>query len=444
MLGRRREIAGRAAPIRRIIRTSRGAPMSAKKAARDPQRPSAGPRITAQEARVVDALRRQVAVSRTDISRLTNWSRPKVTAVVDQMISRGFLMEVGEGDSQGGRRPTMLRLNNQLGYLVGVDIGATSVDLALADLHAQVLARESGPTDVRADPAVLLGEVQARLLTMIHQQGLRADQILGIGVGVPGPVDFARGVLVAPPLMPAFDSFPIRDFFQPAFPRADIWVDNDVNMMALGELRAGAGQGVDNFLFVKIGTGIGAGIIGHGLVHRGSTGSAGDIGHIRADPNGPICYCGNRGCLEILAGGPAIAQQAMDAAQRGASAILAKKLAANGGVLRAEDVGAAAREGDRAAIEIIQGSGQLVGGVLAGLVNFFNPSLILIGGGVANIGNQLLASIRQAVLRRSTALATRDLVIRYSPMGAEAGVTGAIHLALDHLFVVEEGHRARA
>jgi glucokinase-like ROK family protein len=338
----------------------------------------------------------------------------------------------------------MLRLNNRLGYLVGVDIGATSVDLALADLHAQVLARESGPTDVRADPTVLLGDVQAQLIAMLQRQGLRADQILGIGVGVPGPVDFARGVLVAPPLMPASDSFPIRDFFQPAFPRADIWVDNDVNMMALGELRAGAGKGVDNFLFIKIGTGIGAGIIGHGLVHRGSTGSAGDIGHIRADPNGPICHCGNRGCLEILAGGPAIAKRATEAAQAGDSPILAAKLAASAGVLRAEDVGAAAREGDQVANEIIQSTGQLVGDVLAGLVNFYNPSLILIGGGVANIGNQLLASIRQAVLRRSTALATRDLIIRYSPMGAEAGVTGAIHLALDHLFVVEEGRRASA
>ena len=418
--------------------------MSAKQAAREPGRPSVGPRITAQEAQIVDALRRQDAVSRTDISRLTKWSRPKVTAVVDQMISSGFLMEVGEGDSQGGRRPTLLRLNNQLGYLVGVDIGATSLDLALADLHAQVLVRDSGPADVRADPAVLLGEVQARLLTMIQRQGLRAEQILGIGVGVPGPVDFARGVLVAPPLMPASDNFPIRAFFQPAFPRADVWVDNDVNMMALGELRAGAGRGVENFLFVKIGTGIGAGIICQGQVHRGSTGSAGDIGHIRADPNGPICYCGNIGCLEILAAGPAIAQRAVEAAQAGSSPILAQKLDANRGRLRAEDVGAAAREGDRVALEIIQSSGQLIGDVLAGLVNFFNPSLILIGGGVANIGNQLLASLRQAVLRRSTALATRDLVIRYSPMGAEAGVTGAIHLALDHVFVVEEGRRATA
>jgi predicted NBD/HSP70 family sugar kinase len=173
-------------------------------------------------------------------------------------------------------------------------------------------------------------------------------------------------------------------------------------------------------------------------VHRGSSGSAGDIGHISADRNGPVCRCGNQGCLEAMAAGPALAARAVEAARAGQSQALANRLEANNGFLRAEDVGAAAREGDRVAIEIIQTGGYLIGDVLAGLVNFFNPSLILIGGGVANIGNLLLAAIRQAVLHRSTALATRDLTIQYSPMGSEAGVTGAIHLALDYLFLVQK------
>ncbi len=413
--------------------------MTLKTAPNHPKTSSALLQLSEQEAQVVDALRRQAAISRTDIARATDWSRPKVTAVINRMIVRGLLVEVGEGDSQGGRRPRLLVLNGELGYVIGVDVGATSIDLALADFNARVLARESGPADVLLDePSHLLGEVKRRLLDMVRRQGLRPEQILGLGIGVPGPVDFARGVLVAPPLMPAWESFPIRDYFRDLFPRAFVSVDNDVNMMALGELRAGAGKGVDNFIFVKIGTGIGAGLISHGMVHRGSTGSAGDIGHICADRSGPVCRCGNIGCLEMMAGGPAIAARAAEAAQSGRSAILAKKMAANNGVLRAEDVGTAAREGDRSANEIIRSSGHLVGDVLAGLVNFFNPSLILIGGGVANIGNNLLSSIRQAVLSRSTALATRELVIRYSPMGGEAGVTGAIHLALDHVFATAE------
>jgi len=418
--------------------------MIAKKIAKESRPQTVRLQMTLQEAQVVDALRRQLAVSRTDISRVTSWSRPKVTTVIEKMINRGLLEEVGEGDSQGGRRPRLLRLNSQLGYVVGVDIGATSMDLALADLNGQVLLRGSGPANVRDEPGVLLGEVKRRLSDLLDRQGLGPEQILSVGVGVPGPVDFARGVLVAPPLMPSWENYPIRDFFYRLFPYASVSVDNDVNMMALGELRVGAGAGIDNFIFVKIGTGIGAGIISHGMVHRGSAGSAGDIGHIRADRNGPTCRCGNTGCLEMVAAGPAIAERAIEAAKTGSSPILRKKLEANGGVLKSEDVGVAAREGDRVAIEIIQSSGQMIGDVLSGLVNFFNPSLILIGGGVSNIGNQLLASIRQAVLRQSTALATRELVISYSPMGAEAGVTGAIHLALDHMFMIGDTRRATA
>lgn len=394
--------------------------------------------VSAHEAEVIAALRQEESVSRTDIARLTGWSRPKITAEVKRLIKRDLLMEVGEGVSLGGRRPRLLKFNNRLGYVAGIDVGATSMDLAVADLNAQVVLRDSAPADVRDEPGVLLGQIKVRLFALLAQREIHPEQILGIGLGLPGPVDFAKGVLVAPPLMPAWEGFSLRDYFCPAFPSALVMVDNDVNIMALGELLAGAGMGVENFLFIKIGTGIGAGIVCHGRIHRGSSGSAGDIGHICADHHGPVCHCGNIGCLEMMAAGPAIAQRAAEAAQNGLSVILARKLEAANGALRSEDVAAAAREGDRVAIEIIQSSGQMIGDVLAGLVNFFNPSLILVGGGVSNIGNQLLASIRQAVLRRSTALATRELNISYSPMGTEAGVTGAIHLALDHLFVVKE------
>jgi glucokinase-like ROK family protein len=393
--------------------------------------------VSAHEAQIIAALRKHDTISRTDIARLTGWSRPKVTTEVGKLAKRGIVIESGEGASQGGRRPRLLKFNHQLGYIVGVDIGATSMDLAVADLNARVLAHDCGPADVRDEPLGLLGEVKQRALALLAKHDIRPEQVLGVGVGVPGPVDFLKGILVAPPLMPAWEGFSIRGYFHAVFPSAFIAVDNDVNIMALGELKSGAGMGQEDFIFIKIGTGIGAGIVCNSQIHRGHNGSAGDIGHICADHNGPICRCGNVGCLEALAAGPAIADRATEAAQHGSSAILAQKLAANG-VLRSEDVSAAVREGDRTAIEIVQTSGHYIGDVLAGLVNFFNPSMILVGGGVSNIGNQLLASIRQAVLRRSTALATRELIVSYSPMSGEAGVTGAVHLALEHLFVVQD------
>jgi glucokinase-like ROK family protein len=271
---------------------------------------------------------------------------------------------------------------------------------------------------------------------MLLENGLRPDKVNGIGIGVPGPVDFSVGTVVSPPLMPGWDCYPIIQTVQQWFPSASVVVDNDVNLMALGEIHQGAGRGVSNLIFVKIGTGIGAGIICEGEIYRGSSGCAGDIGHICVNKSGPLCPCGNIGCLETVAAGPAIAEKALAAAQSGKSPILLDHYETNGKVLLAEDVGDAAREGDAVAIEVIRESGQLVGEVLASLVNFYNPDMIVIGGGVSNIGNLLLSSIRQTVLHRSLPLATRNLDIVFSEIGPDAGVIGAVTLAMEYMFSI--------
>jgi predicted NBD/HSP70 family sugar kinase len=237
--------------------------------------------------------------------------------------------------------------------------------------------------------------------------------------------------------MPDWEAYPIRDFVREAFPAAEVVVDNDANIMAFGELCAGVGR-VDNLILIKIGTGIGAGIVCNGQIYRGSSGCAGEVGHVCVDRDGLVCpRCGNIGCLEAMAAGPAIADRAMEAAQTGKSTILADLLKEGRRSLTAMDVGAAAATGDRASIKIIQDSGRMIGEVLAGLVNFFNPKLILISGGVSNIGPQLLSSIRQAVLRRSHPRSTEDLRIEYSSLGPDAGIMGAIFLALENVFVVD-------
>ena len=395
--------------------------------------------LSRAEAEIVRILWRQPNVSRPDIVDITGWSKAKTSQQVQSLLNKNYLVEDGEEASQGGRKARLLRLNDRIGYLVGLDIGATSIDVVLADVSGKVLQQRTEPADVRQPPDAFLSRCSELILEMVTTQPCRPEQILGIGVGVPGPVDFARGVLVAPPLMPLWENFPIRSFFQKTFPTAYVVIDNDVNIMALGEQRTGDGVGVDDFLFIKIGTGIGCGIVSNGKMHRGSKGCAGDIGHICVDKNGPICRCGNTGCLEAMAAGPAIVDRAVKAAKNGSSALLSQAMAANGGVLRPEDVSAACREGDQAALEIVRDSGRMIGEVLASLVNFFNPSHIFLGGGITNIGNHLLIAIRQAVLRRSLPLATIHLSINFSRMGAKVGVTGALALAREYLFVVE-GH----
>jgi glucokinase-like ROK family protein len=393
--------------------------------------------LDSAEMEVIRALRRQGNISRIDLSNITGWSKAKATQEIRSLIEQGYLVEKGEGVSKGGRKPRLLYINDELGYIAGIDIGATSVDLALADVCGKILQRRSEPADVRQPPDVVLGRCAKILCEMTVAQGCGPEQILGIGVGVPGPVDFTHAVLVAPPLMPDWENFGIRDFFKKTFSAAFVAVDNDVNIMALGEQRYGAGMNIDHFIFVKVGTGIGASIISNGRIHRGNDGSAGDIGHICVDKQGTICRCGNRGCLEAMAAGPAIVERALEAARNGTSQILSRMRVSNNGILRPEDVNAAIREGDEAALEIIRSSGQMIGDVLASLVNFFNPSHIFIGGGIANFGNHLLVAVRRAVLQRSLPLATSGLDIVFSRLGSDAGVLGAIMLALEYLFIVE-------
>src|SRR5215208_6172311 len=294
--------------------------------------------VNSAEVEILRALRRQGRISRSEISHITGWSKAKASQEIRSLVEKGYLLEIGEGVSQGGRKPGLLRINNQLGYIAGIDIGATSLDVALADVTGSVLQRCSEPTDVKLTPETVFGRCSELLLELIRAQGVTPEQMLGVGVGVPGPVDFARGVLVAPPLMPEWENFPIRDFFKKTFVSTFVVVDNDVNIMALGEQRAGDGAGIDHFIYVKIGTGIGAGIISNGKLHRGSDGSAGDIGHICVDKEGPLCACGNTGCLEAMAAGPAITFKAMNAARDGRSPVLSQIQASKGGIIRPEDV----------------------------------------------------------------------------------------------------------
>ncbi len=395
--------------------------------------------ITPAEKELIDLIRKYGELSKADLVSHTEYSRTKITSSTNSLLKKQYIVENKATEYTGGRRSKTFSLNAALGYVAGVQIGATSIYLSVADFSHKVLLRHHEPALVREGPIKILGRMCSHLETLMQEQGLDASALRGIGIGIPGPVDFSGGRVISPPIMPGWDRYPIIETVQQWFPSANVVVDNDVNVMALGEVHHGAGQNLDNLIFVKIGTGIGAGIICGGGIYRGANGCAGDIGHISVDKAGPLCHCGNQGCLESLAGGAAIAERALAAAQAGQSPILLGHYHKNGGVLSAEDVGQAAREGDPTSIEIIRESGRLVGDVLASLVNFYNPEAIIIGGGVSKLGDLLLSSIRQAVLGRSLPLATRNLRIVFSEIGADAGAIGAVNLAMDYIFSVENG-----
>ena len=368
-------------------------------------------------------------VSRSKLPRLIGVSRSKVSMEVQRLSEAGLIAEYGLAESDGGRRSSLLGIPPSAGLVAAVDLGATSIDVALITLGGEILAHRGESADIKDGPRIILGRVKVRLEELLGEQSAESREVLSVGIGIPGPVEHAAGVLRSPHIMPGWDRFLIQDAFAAEY-AAPILVDNDVNVMALGEHWGGVGREVDNMLFVKIGTGIGAGIIADGRLYRGAQGYAGDIGHICVDPNGPVCSCGNKGCLEAMAAAPAIARKAERCAREGLSPTLAGVLAERGKV-RADDVGEAASLGDYHALEIIRDCGRLVGRVLATLVSTLNPSLIVIGGGVANIGHSLLAEIRSTVYGRSVPLATRSLPVMLSGLDRLAGITGAGVLAAE-------------
>ncbi|MGW6485340.1 ROK family protein [Streptomyces sp. NPDC055059] len=381
------------------------------------------------QARLLRLLRDLGPQSRVALGDQVELSRSKLAVEIERLLETGLVVQDGLAASRGGRRSHNVRIAPSLRFL-GVDIGATSVDAAVTNAELEVLGHLSEPLDVREGPVAVFERVLA-LAAKLREAGL-AEHFDGAGIGVPGPVRFPEGVPVAPPIMPGWDGFPIREVLSQEL-GCPVLVDNDVNLMALGEQQAGVARSVRDFLCVKVGTGIGCGIVVAGDVHRGVTGSAGDIGHIQVDPDGSPCACGNTGCLEAHFGGNALVRDATALAEAGRSAELAGRLEAMGR-LTPEDVSAAAGAGDAASLELIRLGGTRTGQVIAGLVSFFNPGMVVIGGGLTGLGHTLLASIRTQVYRQSLPLATGNLPIVLGELGQVAGVVGATRLISDHIF----------
>jgi glucokinase-like ROK family protein len=379
--------------------------------------------------RLLCLLRDVGPLSRAELADRLAVPRPRLLGELDALVTAGLVREAGPAASRGGRRSTLVELSPELRF-AAVDLGATSIDVEITDGRLETVAAYAEPADIRSGPKVILRRVN-EILSKIKSEGAY-ERLQAIGIGVPGPVSFRDGVPVSPPIMPGWDRYPVREVLGREH-GCPVVVDNDVNIMAIGERHGGVAHSVDNLLFLKIGTGIGCGIYLHGEVYRGTDGCAGDVGHIQVENHGPVCSCGNVGCLEALFGGAALARDALTAARNGQSPALAERLAAHGG-LTAQDVAAGAAEGDVTCIRLIRDGGRRVGSTLASLVSFINPSMIVIGGGLAGLGHILLAEIRSVVYRRSLPLATGNLPVVMTELGPRAGVLGAAVLASETAF----------
>ena len=374
-------------------------------------------------------------LSRTEIVKKTGLSKSTVSVHTKKLLEMGLIKRAEvENKSVGsvGRNRELLKFAKDNGYIIAVDLGATSLDVALCNLDAEIIEVKRREVLVNNGPKTVMDQVDQLIEELLKSNSISQKKIFGIGMGVPGPVEFSKGLPVSPPIMPGWHLTPLKKILQEKY-SCPAFIDNDVNVMAVGEKHAGLAQDISNFIFIKIGTGIGAGIICEDKLYRGSKGCAGDIGHIGIEGEEELCPCGNRGCLEVVAAGPAIAKKAKAAAKNRESEFLLALLKEKGDIT-AEDVGQAVKNNDRASIEIVKSSGQKIGQVVSRLVNFYNPSLIIIGGGVAKIGNYLISAVKEEVLRRSTSLAVQDLKIELSQKNDEIGVIGAAAMAVNEIY----------
>lgn len=356
--------------------------------------------------------------TRADLAAATGQARSTITARVDVLMAAGLIAPAGEASSTGGRPPTTFAFRPSARVVLAVDLGATHARLAVTDLASTVLASTEATIAIADGPEAVLGWIAEHGRALVTRAGRTLDDLVSVGVGLPGPVEHSTGRPINPPIMPSWDDADVRGILSDALGGPEVLVDNDVNLMALGEHRS-AWPDVSDMLFVKVATGIGSGIISDGQLRRGAQGAAGDIGHIAVPGADDIpCRCGNLGCLEAVASGRAVAEHL----RRGG-------LDARTGA----DVVALVRSGDLAAGRAVRQAGRELGSVLAACVSLLNPSLVVIGGVVAEAGEHLIAGIREVVYQRSLPLATQHLRIVTSQARSQVGILGASAMAVDHV-----------
>jgi predicted NBD/HSP70 family sugar kinase len=365
--------------------------------------------------RIVDALRHDGTASRAQIARQTGLSPSTVSTVIGELQRAGLVVESTLAPAgRQGRPAAQLTLDPSAGAAVGIDFDHDKIRVAVSDLGRTVLAEASVRTDVDHDAPRALEHASELVAQVLEEAGVDRERVLGAGMALPGPVDHARGALHTSPILSGWANVDVAAELEK---RIDVPVhlDNDANLGALAEVTLGAGRNVRSAAYVQMSSGIGAGLIVEGRPYHGHRGIAGEIGHVLVEPQGQICRCGNRGCLETLASGPALV------------ALLGPS---HGDGLTVEGIIEMARNGDPGARRVIADAGRAVGQVVAGLCNLFNPEMVVIGGDLSTAGELLLDPLRESIDRYALPTATERLEVVGGELGERANLLGALALAI--------------
>lgn len=375
---------------------------------------------------VLNIIRNQSPISRPAIARVSGLNKATISVLVDELIEGQMVNGLGPGESSGGRRPQLLMFNERAGYVAGVDLGVRSLFVALMDLKTHIQWKRRVAFDPAVGPEACL-EAVAELV----EEGMRSLSpapfgLLGVGVGVPGLVDHPAGRLIFAPNL-RWEDLPVRNWLQSRV-QVPVYVDNEANAGAIGELWAGAAAGVRNLVYLSVGAGLGAGIILNGEIYRGSDGVAGELGHTTIDVSGPACSCGSRGCWEIYASEAALRNYVLRSNGRSVMAGLEPDAITISAVI------GAAQQGDAVAIAALSAVGEYLGIGIANLVNAFNPSMVVIGSAMAKAGSLVTNPAGRTVEHRALAYPRSRTRIVSSALGEEACAIGAGAMVLQEQF----------
>lgn len=378
---------------------------------------------------VLNLIKSRGPISRTDIARLSSLSLATVSGITADFVASGLVHELGEGESTGGRRPMLLRLNYQAGFVVGVKLMEQTITSALTDLDASVLHHRATPltTTSGTDPASVVRAIIQAVENTIAEAGVDRARVLGIGIGMAGVVDGEAGICRYSPFF-GWRDVPIAEPVAAHF-GLPVYLENDVNTLTIAEQWFGYGHGVDHFVVVTVGRGVGAGIVVNGQFYRGALGGAGELGHITLQENGPPCDCGKRGCLEALTSDPAMVRQA-----RVAITLRERTVLAEAEPLTLEAIVAAAEAGDELARRLLGDAGHWLGIGIAHLVNILNPQMVIVGGEGVRAGEWRFGPMREAIHEHAFDGLADELEIIIEPSGDETWARGAACVVLGEIF----------
>ena len=382
---------------------------------------------------VLNLIKEKGPISRADISKITKLTRSTVSNIVEYLIKKDLIKEIGLTSSGVGRKAILLKLNSKDYYLMGVDLGTLHTTIVITNLLGRIEKRIKYPTNGHQDKDKIIEKLIAAIHNINKNFGVKWEKMAGIGVAAPGLIDKKGTMLITPNF--GWKDTPLGEILKKEF-HIPVFVDNNVNAMALAEFEFGKGRGARNFVFINVGMGIGAGVVINGKLFHGESNCTGEIGHTTVDYNGPKCSCGNKGCLEVMASGPAIAKRAIKAIKEGEKSLIYKLVNHDLNQVSAEIVSKAANQGDKLGLNIMEETGEYLGTGVANIINLFNPELVIVGGGVTQAGDLIFKPLKKAVQKRAFSVSAEVAKIIPVSLGKDCTVIGAAALVLKEMFKI--------